>query len=448
MIQDRQLKDMLYKHFKARGWLVQMEVPILATNGIANIPPPITDIDVLGIQPSIDLKWNYIIGDCKTRKKESPINRVLWVQGLKEVFGASSGVVLLQKEKNNKIEFDHKMVADEHNILLLLEDEFDTYDKAIIYPTGSRQLVGDFSSIESLNNIGSKFPPLKQLSRWVFADSWQITDHAVLLRQSISNLMQQKGELDPRRNDHLALIVEGALVFSVAFATLVGKIFRRHLQPSQRDDLDEAVRVFIWGGRDQYKFYEQLRQQFSNSEFSKSSNLSLPEWGRFLELTRSLLEAPRYAFRIPQFLRRLSVGIESNKIAACLANEREINIIHFSMKILDYVCRAADLPKDATLTLQNILVPRMSELSHKKEDMSTNANIRLSSINSDTNDIAVPVIDDIHETGNENEGLDINSENNGATKKMNLNQNEVSETTEPCDLECNIKKSIQETPIA
>ncbi len=135
MIRDRLQKEMLYKHFRAQGWLAQIEVPVVATVGISRKAPPITDIDVLGICPSMsDLRWYYVVGDCKTRKAESPINRVLWARGLREAIGASSAVVLLQRQAGTGIQRDHKLVADEHNILLIEEREFTVYDRAVVYP--------------------------------------------------------------------------------------------------------------------------------------------------------------------------------------------------------------------------------------------------------------------------------------------------------------------------
>src|ERR1700733_6394334 len=112
MIKDRHQKEMLYKHFRAQGWMAQVEVPIIAAHGVSKSAPVVTDVDVLGFCPSPDLKWRLIIGDCKTRRKESPVNRVLWVRGLQDSMGAASSIVLLQRDEFSAIERDHKQFAD------------------------------------------------------------------------------------------------------------------------------------------------------------------------------------------------------------------------------------------------------------------------------------------------------------------------------------------------
>ena len=369
MIKDRNQKEMLYKHFRAQGWLAQIEVPVIPTVGVSQKAHSITDIDVLGIR-HFDLRWHYVIGDCKTKKSESPVNRVLWVRGLIEVIGASSAVVLLQRQAGTWIDRDHKLVADEQNVLLIQESEFPAYDRAIIYPSGSASFREDLTTIEAIREgIPVNFPALALLSSWLLSDSWAITDHSVLLRRSLVELSDQRGELDPRRDDHLALILEGCVVFSVAFATLVGKIFRRHIQPEDRADLDEAIRVIIWGGREQYEFFTKLRRQVINASGDEMGQLGLPEWTRFLELTRSLLEAPRYAFRIPHFLRRLSTTLMSNRTHAVL--ERDKTLLQFTLKLTEYICRATGMPSDASARIRGLLVPRMTELTETRTNSAT-----------------------------------------------------------------------------
>jgi hypothetical protein len=211
--------------------------------------------------------------------------------------------------------------------------------------------------------IPKHFPALASLSRWLLSDAWAVTDHSVLLRHCLAELTDKRGELDPRRDDHLAIILEGSVVFSVAFATLVGKVFRQHVQPEQRADLEEAVRVIIWGGRQQYEFFEGLRREYASLRRGEAKLLGLPEWERFLELIRALLDAPRYAFRIPHFIRRLSTGLVSSRIATVIAGERDKTSIHFALKLIEYVCRAASMPTDATHRIRELLIPRITEIT-------------------------------------------------------------------------------------
>jgi hypothetical protein len=368
MTKDKTQKELLYKHFRAQGWLAQIEVPVVPSVGVSSKALTITDIDVLGIRPAAELKWQYVVGDCKTRKSESPINRVLWVRGLREAVGAASAVVLLQRHPGAPIERDHKLVADEHNVLLIQESEFAAYDRAVVYPGGSSGWPESLASIEAMREeVPAHFPVLKPLSRWLLSDAWAITDHSVLLRRVIAEVMHFRGELDPRRDDHLALILEGAVVFSVAFATLVGTVFRRYIQPEHRADLEEAVRIIVWGGREQYEFFDSLRREYAGTARDEVGPLALPEWSRFLELIRALLDAPRYAFRIPHFLRRVTTGIISNRLDGVMATERDKSLIHFALRLTEYVCRATGMPSDAFHRIRLPLMQRISNLTEARD---------------------------------------------------------------------------------
>jgi hypothetical protein len=185
MISDRHQKEMLYRHFRAHGWMAQIEVPIITAHGLSKTAPPVTDVDVMGFCPSEDLKWRLVIGDCKTRRNESPVNRVLWVRGLQDAMGATSSIVLMQREKDSPIERDHKLFADRLDVLLIQDDEFRDYDRAVVYPAGSANCGESFDELLALREeIGKKFPSLKEFMQWIMCDAWSTTDHAIILRST------------------------------------------------------------------------------------------------------------------------------------------------------------------------------------------------------------------------------------------------------------------------
>ncbi|WNG33314.1 hypothetical protein F0U61_06560 [Archangium violaceum] len=363
MLKDRAQKDALYRHFRAQGWMAQLEVPVVSENGVSRNAPPVTDIDVLGIRPSPELRWRYVIGDCKTKKKESPVNRVLWASGLMEAVGATSGVVLLKRDQDTRIERDHKLFADVRRVLLLEEEEFREYDKAIVYPGGSTEFPESIELIERLRDkTAEHFPRLRDFLHWVLSQAWANTDHAGLLRMALGRAREIRGEIDPRRDDHLAVVLESAVAFAIPFATLVGTVFRRHIKPTDRADLDEAVRIIIWGGREQYDFYNRMRSELVQAKGAKVQEpLGLPEWERFLELLRSILEAPIYAFQCPQALRTTSLGILSGQ-RDFLNTISDRMLLHFAMRLALYVARAAGYPPETGERLKAVFTTRISEL--------------------------------------------------------------------------------------
>lgn len=362
MLKDRPQKDRVYKHFRAQGWLAQLEVPVTSLRGVSRNAPQVTDVDVLGIRASPELRWRYVIGDCKTRRKESPVNRVLWAAGLMEVFEASSGIVLLKRERDSQIERDHKLFADDRRILLVEEEEFGEYDRAVVYPSGSSAFPESIDAIEQLRDkTGEHFPRLREYLRWLYSEGWANSDHSVFLRTALGRARDVRGEIDPRREDHLAVVLEAASAFSVAFASLVGTVFRRHLKPNEREGLEDAARMIIWGGREQYEFYSRMRRDLAAARSTQLQEpLGLPEWDRFLELLRSALETPAFVFRCPQVLRSASLAVAARRPNP-LGDTSDREVLHLAMRLGVYFARATGIPAEAADRIKAIFTPQVGE---------------------------------------------------------------------------------------
>jgi hypothetical protein len=274
--------------------------------------------------------------------------------------------VVLKRDAGAQIERDHKLFADRLGVLLIQEDEFRAYDRAVVYPAGS---TGFGESAEALaairTEIGDKFPALREFVQWVMCDAWAIGDQAIVLRRLLGRVRDVRGELDPRRDDHLVLILETASAVAIPLATLVGEIFRGHLKPDQRAVLEDAVRVIVWGGREQYDFFNALRRQVIAAKGGDPQEaLALPAWDQFLELLRGYLEAPHLSFQTPQLLRSVAIGLMTGASGDALSRVADRMLLHLALKLTLYVCRAAELPQDAAERLKKILTPRITELVH------------------------------------------------------------------------------------
>jgi hypothetical protein len=171
---------------------------------------------------------------------------------------------MLRRDSSSRIERDHQLFAERVSVLLLDEKDFPEYDRAVIYPSGSSAFGESLDDVEILREeIAQNFPALKNFIRWIMSEAWLGVDHTTLLRRIIAEARDVRGELDPRRADHLALIVELGTALPSPFASLTGMVFRRHLQPNEREQLDDAVRVIIWGGRERYDFCNVLRRELA-----------------------------------------------------------------------------------------------------------------------------------------------------------------------------------------
>ena len=171
-------------------------------------------------------------------------------------------------------------------------------------------------------------------------DAWAITDHPALLRRLLGRARDIRGEIDPRRNDHMAVILEAAAAFAIPFASLVGEVFRGFLKPDQRETLEDAVRMIVWGGREQYDFYNTLRRQVIAAKGSEIKDpLALPAWDQFLELLRAYLEAPHLSFQTPQVLRSAAMATISGQSSDTLARVHDRQLLHLALRLVLYLCQ-------------------------------------------------------------------------------------------------------------
>ena len=365
-MKDAGQKELLYRHFRARGWYALTEVPVYNRGGAFGSKYLITDIDVFALRPSPDLRWQAVIGDCKTKKGESPANRVLWARSLMDQFGAASGIVLLHRDPKKAIEPDHKLFAQKLGIALIEEPDFELYDRAMLYPSGSKTFPESAARLQAIRmGICERFPKLGLLSEYINARAWNEPDHFMLLRNSVGNALKVRNEIDPARHDHLALVLEAAGVFAVALATCVGIVFHQHLQTNERLALDGALKTLIWGGREQYDYISGMWARIIEAKGGTEENkdVSLPAWSTFLQLVRSHTDAPHFSFQIPQLLRIAALDVmESRPFLASLISPDPM-LMKLGMLTVSYFIDACRFPSDTKARVRDLFGRRIASVA-------------------------------------------------------------------------------------
>jgi hypothetical protein len=362
-VKDAGQKDLLYRHFRAQGWFVLVEVPVATRGSAGAVERLVTDIDVLALRPTPELTWEIVVGDCKTKRSESPANRALWVRALMEYVTASRGYMLLKRD-SGRIEPDHKLMADQLGVTLLEEQEFAPFDRALLYPASSeRSVLETATQLRGFyDDVGTRFQRLSELVKYLSSGAWGERDHFVMVRQVIGITDNVRSELDPSKSLHVALVLEAAAVFSVALATCVGRMFHQFVAPSDRAALEDALRTMIWGGRERYKSVVALRNQLIHGASDAAAEvdaLGLPQWGSFVQLVRAAMEAPRLLFRVPLVLRTLAMqeaGISRRGVSSA-----HPMVLKLAMSTATYLSEAARLPHDMTARLSAMLVERIAE---------------------------------------------------------------------------------------
>ena len=369
-MKDLQQKDRLFRHFSAQRWYTLLEVPVFFGEGQHGAEKLITDIDVLALRPGNDLRWELVCGDCKTLKNQSPGNRVLWMKVVMDHFAASSGIIILQRNKGNEFEPDHKLFASSLGITLLDEREFQRYDAALNFPGGTAGFAYGAEDVARLREPATRFPKLEQYVQYVSGAAWNQQDFMLMLRTTLGEGKAIAREIDPRRPEHLALVFEGAAVFAVAAAACAGRVFNQYLLPETESILDHALKAIIWGGQGQYEFVARLRTELLRAKGmseEEGNALALPRWADFAQLVRSLLEHPRLGFQAPHILRCAALDFVIGRNALGQYGQEDLALLKYSMLVAKYYCRACELPSEVAEILVSVLAKRQSEIVHGGE---------------------------------------------------------------------------------
>lgn len=367
-MKDARQKSLLCRHFGAEGWYVQVEVPVFHRGGMHEQGKVITDIDVLALRARPDLRWETILGDCKTLRGQSPANRAIWLRGLMDYFGASAGIVILKPEQH--IEVDHKLFAASLGITLLHEAEFSKYDRALVYPDGSADYPLSYEALTKLRGLPRRYTKLRVFCKYLYELAWNEDSRLDLIRTVIGEGRAVAQEIDPAKREHLALVLDATGLFAVGLAECVGSIFNQYLHPGSLNQLDDALKVLIWGGRAKYDFSAALRRDLMKAKGMKpgpQGALALPVWDKFLQLVRNMLEHPRLAFSVPRLLRTGALDIVHDRPFLCDTNHDDLLLIKYAMLASSYFCRAAKLPPQSRTTLEAMFTQRQTELVHPEE---------------------------------------------------------------------------------
>lgn len=365
-MRDRDQKTKALRYVAAKRWFPQLEVDVRPVQNLGKRIALVTDLDVLAYIPDDFRGFRSIIFDCKTKAKESAVNRSLWLRGILDRMQAEVGVCILQK---NMIESDHKIMATELNIILLSEDEFDIYARSTTENYDS--IVSHVSNIDSWErffSVKTKYPNLGPAIDFSRSYYWMIKAASDRCRRALTMLREIRTELDPVKNEHVGVACDLAALFAHSLAILCSYLFKAYLHPKRQQDLDEAVKLLLYGGRESYehrnRLFKMLNKQKNPDAYDGDLGLSLPEWPRLIKLIRQLLDAPTDISYSPLILRELSFSYINDSsdlmFARSLCQECPQGG-RFSVLIIGYLFRAAKLPDEFRSLAENALLSLLNQ---------------------------------------------------------------------------------------
>lgn len=359
MMKDRDQKGKAIQFCLTHRWFPQLELEVAAGTMLSRKVSPVTDLDVFASIPDQFVGYRSVVFDCKTKAKESAINRALWLIGVMERMNADQGFCILKK--GGLIDMDHRLMAGKRGVVLLSEDEFDLYAKVVHGPNLSTSShVGQLDSWDRFNEISNRFPKLRDGVVFARSAYWMIEDATEACRKTLAILRGLNTELDPAQVSHVALFLDLCALFSRSLALIVNQLFKAYLHPASSNDLSEALLVMLYGGREAYQHRNELYKMVkARGNEASVPDLSLPEWERFLRLARQLLDAPVAVQNIPLILREVGFGILNSDntftFAKSLCTDSP-QAARFSVLVTDYLAKAARLPPEFGTLSDNALI--------------------------------------------------------------------------------------------
>lgn len=376
---DMEQKLKLIQLFWSWEYFTHLEVKLVHPQGSSNQSYELTDVDVFALRTSSDLSMERIIGDCKTLKSVSPINRAFWLKGVMEYFGAARGYLLLNPKK--PITEDHKLGARSMGITLLSEEDFEILFSRLLrqnVPARMKLFREDSWTYleQGISNIGFA----KRINDYRKYQYW-LDSPARSLRYCLFEPMSINEKIDPRQKFQRALILDMVTLFSISFMSMVSHLFHIHLIPEKKADMDEYLKAYVYGGRETYNQVNRLHravQDMGNYYSGKQSvddsirDLSLPEWEHFLHLFRTVLDNPAQFTDVPRLLRFVlfeRLLYENNEVALVEAlPSTSTHAIKFAIDVADYFLKASKLDELFWDDISNLLLASLVEVQGNGSD--------------------------------------------------------------------------------
>lgn len=358
---DLHQKQSAIRYFTVRGFVPFLEVEVENKKELSDQSTIITDIDVLGVKIESSGHASRVIFDCKTLGKASPINRSFWAAGLMKYANCDEAFVLLRKTASEA----HRLSAKQLDVHLFDERQFANFAEAF-----SLEFKSDFCYSANVarwinqRDVYQSGGGFEKFGKFLNSEIPLETNCPRGLRRLMSALLKGSGEFDPSRAAHVSVFQHALMAFSYLMSKIVHDLKGIVDFDAERDKFEKILRYYIWGGRESYSQRQKLTELFHGvSQESTGLATELPEWDRFVELTRKLLDAPAEVFGCCFILRELSLRsvseISEEKdmlLSDCLAKSNRTR--QFILDMSRYVVKATKIPDD----LDKIVMRDLSNL--------------------------------------------------------------------------------------
>ncbi|API50574.1 hypothetical protein BMW22_02040 [Rhizobium leguminosarum] len=343
---DRHQKELAIRHCLAVGLVPFVEVLVHSTADLSETTEVLTDIDVLGIGVSGDGVLHRTAFDCKTTNKMSAINRALWARGLCDYLDMDGAFVILKRPAAR----NHRLSALSLHVDLHDEESFVELSRS--YDPSFPALISYQSDIENWDQLEAAYKkwfwsePLYHLTQTVAPTA---TQPASVFRKIVAELRAVKGNFDPEKGEHLAILFDTMCSCFLMWAVMAREIRRFYDPTMDKVQFEQTLRFYMWDGRESYLLRQRLAEK--NGRETSTHAIDLPSWNSLVQMAGLIIASPQSVFECAAFCKELSIrsiakrnGDFENAIKKRVSANNRVR--QFTGALAKYLVEASGMPTD------------------------------------------------------------------------------------------------------
>jgi hypothetical protein len=260
----------------------------------------LTDLDVLGVRFDELFSKRSVVADCKSGKNISDVNRLFWLLGIKNYFGADQAYFV-----RPKIDSHAKAIAPKMGVRVLTEPDLALLEKSynldsLALPLTDLTVHTQITDLWGISVPKGEKPSddalqLKSVYSYLRYSFWYIEQHRNLLTM-IGNFERIAHLLDPKEPRHVLLAYVGAERFAYSLLDVAS-----HVQAQGGSEIKRHARTYIYGGSLAIKEKEQFIELL-NKVAGQNEALDPPALEDVLELLGRLIRNPQGATDVLRYL--------------------------------------------------------------------------------------------------------------------------------------------------
>lgn len=304
----------------------------------------LTDLDVLGLKYDEVLTPHRVVADCKSGSNVSDPNRLFWLRGVTDYFGADMGYFVKPRIGLHARAISPKLglrAVDEDELLIL---EKDLNAEALPLPISDVDFHEGKSALWGLEVPKGQKPTSDQLIRrkvysYLSYDYWYIEQHRNLLTL-IEHFRNIADKLDASDARDTLLAFTGLERFAHCLLEMGSQIYSRGIS-----DVQKHARVYLYGGplglREREQFFKLL------GEITLTPDQLDPDyWPDLMEHLNRLLRNPTGAKELLPYLETIygwCVQLSNQDMSSAVNGKLNTNAIVLARDLAQTFCRTTGL---------------------------------------------------------------------------------------------------------